>query len=93
MGFLQSINSWIFLPEYVELAISENGGEFETIAQLKPQVSPRFPEVVIENMSYESMPFKSQYLMVLAKNIGVFPDWHHGAGGKAWLFCDEIIIQ
>ena len=93
MGFLQNINSWIFLPEYVEFAISQTGEEFEVIAQLEPQVSPRYLEVVIENISYESTPIESQYLKVKAKNIGVCPDWHPGAGGKTWLFCDEIIVN
>jgi len=25
--------------------------------------------------------------------VGVCPPWHSGAGDKAWLFVDEIIVQ
>jgi hypothetical protein len=34
-----------------------------------------------------------RYVRVYAKNMAVCPDWHNGAGGKAWLFVDEIIIN
>ena len=27
------------------------------------------------------------------KNISTCPNWHDGAGGKAWLFIDEIIVK
>jgi hypothetical protein len=35
----------------------------------------------------------ARYIRVKAKNVGVCPEWHHGAGGKAWLFVDEIIVE
>jgi hypothetical protein len=28
-----------------------------------------------------------------AMNRGVCPPWHLGAGGKAWLFADEIVVE
>jgi len=29
----------------------------------------------------------------VAKNRGVCPAWHPGAGQKAWLFVDEIAVE
>ena len=34
-----------------------------------------------------------EFIHIKATNIGVCPPRHPGAGGKSWLFCDEIIIQ
>ncbi|GAJ04182.1 unnamed protein product, partial [marine sediment metagenome] len=34
----------------------------------------------------------ARYVRVKVKSVGVCPDWHTGAGGKVWLFCDEIQI-
>jgi hypothetical protein len=31
-----------------------------------------------------------RYLRVKAKNFGVLPEWHQGAGGEAFIFIDEI---
>ncbi|MCD6347789.1 MAG: hypothetical protein J7L96_10250, partial [Bacteroidales bacterium] len=35
----------------------------------------------------------ARYIRIKAKNRGVCPVWHKGAGGKAWLFADELIIE
>jgi hypothetical protein len=35
----------------------------------------------------------ARYVRVRAKNVGVCPAWHPGAGGKAWIFVDEIIVE
>ena len=34
-----------------------------------------------------------RFIHIKANNIGVCPPWHPGAGGKAWIFCDEIVIH
>lgn len=36
---------------------------------------------------------KARFIRIKAKNTGHCPEWHQGAGGKAWLFTDEIIIE
>jgi hypothetical protein len=36
---------------------------------------------------------KARFVRVKARKIGLVPEWHNGAGGKACLFADEIIIE
>lgn len=36
---------------------------------------------------------KARYIKIKAENYGVCPDWHLGAGGKTWIFVDEITIK
>ena len=36
---------------------------------------------------------KTRYIKVKAENYGICPDWHLGAGGKTWLFVDELTIK
>ena len=36
---------------------------------------------------------QARYIRVKAKNYGVCPDWHLGAGGTTWLFTDEVVIK
>ena len=38
-------------------------------------------------------PAKARYLRLVATNVGRCPDWHPGAGEKAWIFADEIEID
>jgi len=30
---------------------------------------------------------------MVAKNFGNCPEWHLGAGGKSWIFIDEITVE
>ena len=39
------------------------------------------------------MGVPARYVKVRAKSVGICPPWHHGAGKKAWLFADEVIVE
>lgn len=94
VGFLQNIPSWIFFPEFVQLSVSENGKDFTPLSQVSkvdlPQDDiPRIQDYVFSNFD----GLETRYIRIKAKNIGYCPDWHDGAGGEAWIFVDEIIIE
>ena len=93
MRSLQNINSWIFLPPAVEFAISEDGREYETVATVVTDVSPRDAEVVIKEFAARFDSRRARFVRVLARSLGTVPDWHYGAGGKVWLFADEIVVE
>ena len=43
-----------------------------------------------------SIPFdnvEAKYVRIFAKSINTCPETDPGAGGKAWIFCDEVIIE
>ena len=40
-----------------------------------------------------SKEIKARYVKVIAKKFGILPEWHQGAGGKAFIFIDEITIK
>ena len=92
-GFLQDINSWIFMPYMVEYSIAESEQEFELLAVVNNDVSPQAEGVHVKDFDVVFKPVKGRYVKVVAKNIGICPDGHKGAGEKAWIFCDEIIIK
>ena len=47
---------------------------------------------IIQEFGFEKS-IKTQYLKVVAKNRGICPDWHLGAGNPTWIFADEIIVE
>ncbi len=92
-GFLQSIGVWIFHPAEVEFLISENGEDFQSLGSVENEISI---DTAVDGIKYLSKPANGQqarWIKVHAKNIGLCPSWHHGAGGKAWVFADEIIVE
>ena len=47
----------------------------------------------IKDFSKSLEGIEARFVKVFAKNIGVCPDWHVSAGGKAWIFVDEITVK
>jgi hexosaminidase len=90
---LQNINSWVFLPTAVELAVSRDGQTYETMAEIANNVPPQLADVLIKEFeaAFEARP--ARFIRVRARSLGTVPDWHFGQGGQAWLFADEIVVE
>lgn len=91
-SFLQNQQAWIFLPAKTEIAISENGKDYKVVNISKQKTEISFKTDIKET----TVIFKKRqvrYIRIHAENIGVCPAWHRGAGSKAWLFADEIIVK
>ena len=50
-------------------------------------------QVVIKDFVKTIGPQRARYIRIRAHNYGKIPSWHAGAGGDAWIFVDEIIIN
>ncbi len=93
IGFLEDQESWIFLPRQVNVFISENGKSFKKLKkEINNKVSP-YAQKRIKDHKFKFESWKARFIKVKAKSIKKCPDWHTGAGGKAWMFIDEIIVQ
>jgi len=89
--FLRDQGGWIFLPKYVEFFISNDGIDFRSIQKITHnETFPDAPRQVLP-ISVDGLNEKIRFIKVIAKNIEQCPDWH--GGNKAFLFCDEILIQ
>ncbi len=91
-GFLQDISSWIWMPKYVEYAISADGINFKTIATVTNTVADNDYKSTIKDFE-TTMDVETRYVRVKAKNFGTIPSWHLGAGYPSWIFIDEITIE
>ncbi|MDT8393298.1 MAG: chitobiase/beta-hexosaminidase C-terminal domain-containing protein [Bacteroidales bacterium] len=93
LRFLRNRSSWIFLPQEIKISWSADGNEYY---ELKPgSIIENTPAGSgIHQYTYavdEGLP--ARYIRIYAKNTGTCPEGHPGAGEKAWLFTDEIIIK
>ncbi len=93
MNFLQAVNSWVFLPEVLEIEYSNDGMAYKTISVQEGDIAER-------NYLVKSIPFyfsfdsiKTQYIRITAKSIKTCPEWHRGYGKPSWIFIDEIIVN
>ncbi|MFZ1081971.1 MAG: family 20 glycosylhydrolase, partial [Candidatus Kryptoniota bacterium] len=92
-GFYQEYDSWIFMPDSVEFFASNDGASFTNVGVVKNDVPQNDSDTVKKDFIVSFDKRTARYIKMVAKNIGVCPPWHEGAGGKAWLFIDEIFAN
>lgn len=93
IGILQDAPSWIFFPEYVEVAWSGNGKDYSDPVRVEVGALKDKNRKLVKRIRVERENVHGRYIRVLVKNTARCPDWHPGAGRKAWLFVDEITVQ
>ena len=91
-NLLSDNNSWIFLPKQVAVQISEDGISYRSIGESKFTDVNEVKEALIQPVTY-SYKGKARFIKLTAINQGICPPWHPGAGNKAWLFVDEIVVE
>ena len=91
-GFLQRQDSWIFLPSRVTFSVSVDGRHWTGLTEVTYPVE-QTADILVRDCTCATGKVDARYVRVIAQNAGTCPPWHPGAGGKAWLFVDEIIIE
>ena len=92
-SYLEDVSSWIFGPRAVTYSFSDKGEVYITLADLPGKSRDDDPKVAIRTFSSDFQDVEARYIKVTAANIGHCPPGHAGAGQKAWLFADEIIVE
>ena len=93
VGFLENQDSWIFFPRFVEFSFSTDGKRFHLVQRVRGQKAKENPHRIIKDFSVSLRSTEACFVRVRATSLGVCPEWHKGAGGKAWIFADEIIVE
>jgi predicted alpha-1,2-mannosidase len=91
-GFLQDVGSWIFMPSEVEYAVSADGDSFQVVGTVENDIPEQLRGAVLKDFALRFPASAARFVRVRAKNRGVCPPWHPGAGNPAWIFADEIVI-
>ena len=91
-SFLQEIYSWIWMPTEVEYFVSDDGKNFRSVGKVKNDVPIDADGAFIQEMEVRPRT-NARYVKMVAKTIGTCPEGHVGAGQKAWIFCDEFVIE
>jgi sialate O-acetylesterase len=91
-NFLSDNNSWIFLPKKVTMQVSEDGISYTSDGESNFTDENEVKGAIIQPVTY-SFKGKVRFIKLTAINQGICPKWHPGAGNKAWLFADEIVVE
>ena len=91
-SFLQEAYSWIWMPREVEYFVSDDGKNFRSVGKVKNDIPEDADGAFIQEMAVRPRT-NARYVKMVAKTIGTCPEGHVGAGQKAWIFCDELVIE
>jgi hexosaminidase len=94
LSLLEDVRSWILYPSSVQVQLSDDGTNWRDAGTTTLSV-PTLPEgrsqrVVTIKLAEDA---SARWVRVVAKNAGVLPPWHPGAGEKSWVFADEVIVR
>jgi len=92
-SFFQNTGSWIFMPDKVQFIILNSEKKKVAKMVVKPETTMEAIGTVTEDIIANFDKKNGRYIKVHAKNIKTLPSWHEGAGSRAWIFVDEIIIN
>ena len=91
-NFTQDVRSWIWYPESVSYYYSDNGKDWILSETIKNTIPIDDYNNSIQKLT-STQPFKAKYVKIVAKNMGVCPEWHLGKGNTTFIFADEIEVK
>ena len=96
IGFMQCQSSWIFLPYSIDLFTSIDGKNFTWQENFTNPTNPdlkNYEEERVEYIINLDEAIKATHIKLITKPLQKCPKWHPGAGSKAWMFMDEIVVE
>ncbi len=93
LGVLEAQKSWIFQPTEIRFFSSSDGENFTEIGMVSNELTKKGDGIEILNITKTFNHVSSKFLKIKINTINECPDWHIGAGGKTWLFLDEVKIN
>ena len=92
LNCMEDQNAWIFIPTEILFYGSNDGTNFTFLSSQKPVENNQAKNAHIRRLGVDVVG-KARYIKVVAKAVNPIPSWHKGAGGKGWIFADEIIVE
>ncbi len=80
--FMQNAGPGVFMPDFLEVSVSDDGKNFENIGRCDNDVSVEETELTLKTFSCALKNTKARYVKVVAKN-----------GRHAFIFTDEIVLN
>lgn len=92
VNFLHDQSAWIFVPCKVYFTISTDGKKYIPVLQEDFDAVAKTDKSTVKTYEAVLKDKSARFIRIEAKNAGPLPSWHSGAGGKAWIFVDEIEV-
>ncbi|WP_114747911.1 c-type cytochrome domain-containing protein [Pleomorphovibrio marinus] len=88
-----NLGARFFPPQEVEIYLKDKDGDWQLAKTHKPNIPQKEEKALLKQLE---IPFATEgvkEMRVVAKPLSSLPNWHGGAGGKAWLMVDELVMN
>ncbi|MBC8045312.1 MAG: family 20 glycosylhydrolase [Fimbriimonadaceae bacterium] len=94
VGYLEDKMSWIWIPNSIEIFISDDGKNFTPVNKINSEdIKRNYRNIMIGTDQENPETVNGRFVKIKIENYGIIPSGNPGAGNKAWLFVDEISIE
>ncbi len=84
--------SWILHPKSIKCLTSKDGKEYVSLGK-KSIIGDQKDEEVNKTFSFKRKDANIRYIKFEVEGTLQLFDWHPSAGGKSWVFIDEIVVK
>ena len=93
LGMLADKPSYIFFPEKLAVAVSEDGENFTEVAAVEYEVEGKDSPDMLKEFTLSFPETSARFVKVTATPVQSIPEWHYAAGKRTYVFVDEIIVR
>lgn len=90
---LENQEAWIFSPGKMIFSVSNDGIDYKRIQVINSDSVQPKQEALVRKFIASVKDQNVRFVKIIAESIITCPPWHAGAGGKAWIFMDEVIVE
>ena len=93
VGMLSNKPSYIFLPQRLSVAVSEDGVEYAEVAVQDYGVEAKDAPDKASDLTLSFPAASARFVKVTVTPVEAMPEWHYNPGGRTFVFVDEIMIR
>ena len=93
VGMISDKPSYIFFPEKLAVAVSEDGETYTEVAVGEYGVEAKDAPDMLKEFTLSFPETSARYIKLTASPVQSIPEWHYAAGRKTYVFIDEIIVR
>ena len=93
VGMITDKPSYVFFPEKITVAVSEDGENFAEVAVLDNGVEGENDPDILKDFTLTFPETSARYIKVTIVPVQSVPEWHYASGRRTYAFVDELIVR
>ena len=93
VGMISDKPSYVFFPEKIAVAVSDDGVNFSEVAVVDNEVDGDDDPDVVKDFTLSFPETSARYIRITINPVKSIPDWHYAAGRRTYIFVDELMVR